>query len=72
MRPLDNVYVRVSGGRLAYPAGNPRCSEEDLRQNPWCGRYSPWLSGETQWTACSDTSVLKRDYNADYQIKTGL
>ena len=36
---LDNLYVRLPGGPLVYPPGQPQCDTEDLKLNRFCG---PW------------------------------
>lgn len=59
---LDNVYIKIPGGKLVFPSTDPpwSCSAADRRLNQFCAPSRQWLSGGPQarerspWRACGE------------------
>ena len=46
---LDNLYLRMPGGPLVVPRGEPTCSHEDRQLNTFCAPFARWERGTVPW-----------------------
>ena len=59
-RPLDNLYIKLPGGKLVGPRGEPECTADDQEQTgglcgPWRRWVHPRLSAAArmaEWSEC--------------------